>query len=210
MPPRSRPAGRSAIAAIALAAATGLGLVAVGLDMTPARPPQPGAGALADPGRRTFTGPPLPRSAPLRISIPAIDVRAEVVPVAADRNGELEVPPLDRPTVAGWYRLGASPGEAGNAVIVGHVDTPDTGPAVFFHLGRLTPGDTIRVTRADGSEATFAVDGVRSYPKDRFPTELVYGGGGTARLRLITCGGRFDERDRNYLDNIVVFATRVA
>lgn len=148
----------------------------------------------------------LPRSRPLRITIPRIGVDADIVPVATDGDGALEVPPLDQPEVAGWYRPGPSPGEAGNAVMVGHVDSQH-GAAVFFELGRLHPGDSVLVTRADGRVARFTVDGVGAYPKDRFPTERVYGGGADARLRLITCGGRFDPRTGSYPDNIVVFAT---
>ncbi|WP_308042667.1 class F sortase [Micromonospora sp. PLK6-60] len=185
---------------------TGTGLLAAGLNLAPTPPPRPGSTAAPD--RSVSPGTALSRSVPVRVEIPAISVRAEVVPVAADADGRLEVPPLDRPTVAGWYRPGASPGEAGNAVIVGHVDSL-RGPAVFFNLGRLRAGDTIRVTRSDGEVVTFAVDGVGSYPKDRFPTDRVYGGGAAARLRLITCGGRFDLRQGDYLDNIVVFASRV-
>ncbi|TDC42809.1 class F sortase, partial [Micromonospora sp. KC207] len=146
---------------------------------------------------------------PVRLTIAAIDVHARVVPVAASAAGELEVPPAGPPAVAGWYRLGVSPGEAGNAVVVGHVDSRENGPAVFFDLGRLRPGDRIQIARADSRVATFAVDGVGAYPKTRFPTALVYGTGPVPRLRLVTCGGRFDERDRAYLDNIVVFATAV-
>ncbi|MEV0155212.1 class F sortase [Micromonospora sp. NPDC050686] len=185
---------------------TGAGLLAAGLNLAPTPPPRPGSTAAPD--RSMPPGAALSRSVPVRVEIPAISVRAEVVPVAADADGRLEVPPLDRPTVAGWYRPGASPGEPGNAVIVGHVDSL-RGPAVFFNLGRLRAGDTIRVTRSDGDVVTFTVDGVGSYPKDRFPTERVYGGGDAARLRLITCGGRFDLRQGDYLDNIVVFASRV-
>lgn len=156
--------------------------------------------------RSGASGPVLPRSQPVRITIPRIGVDADIVPVATDDNGALEVPPLDHPEVAGWYRPGPTPGEAGNAVLVGHVDSQN-GPAVFFELGRLRPGDTVQVTRADGRVARFTVDGVGAYPKERFPTERVYGGGAEARLRLITCGGRFNPRTGNYPDNIVVFAT---
>ncbi|MEV0810058.1 class F sortase [Micromonospora sp. NPDC050200] len=200
---------QAAVAAVTVAGATGLSLITVGLTVTPAGPPQPGAGARgAD--HSGSAGPVLPRSEPVRIDIPAIGVHADLVPVAGDPNGTLEVPPLDRPTVAGWYRPGVSPGEAGNAVVVGHVDTRD-GPAVFFDLGRLRPGDTVRVTRADSRTVTFAVDGVETYPKRSFPTALVYGPGGpAAALRLVTCGGRFDERSRDYSDNIVVRATAVS
>ncbi|MCI4066514.1 class F sortase [Micromonospora sp. R77] len=171
----------------------------------PVRPPQLGASAAPTGEPPGSSGPVLSRSEPVQVAIPTIGVRAHIVPVA-DRDGVLEVPPLDRPELAGWYRRGPTPGEAGNAVLVGHVDTQD-GPAVFFDLGRLRPGDPIRVTRADGRVAAFTVTGVGAYPKDRFPTERVYGGGTEARLRLITCGGRFDTRTGNYPDNIVVFAT---
>jgi hypothetical protein len=148
----------------------------------------------------------LPRSEPVRITIRRIGVDAGIVPVATDGNGALEVPPLDHPEIAGWYRPGPTPGQAGNAVLVGHVDSQQ-GPAVFFQLGRLQPGDAVQVTRVDGRVARFIVDGVGAYPKERFPTERVYGGGADARLRLITCGGRFNPRTGSYPDNIVVFAT---
>ncbi|WP_413644510.1 class F sortase [Micromonospora sp. RTP1Z1] len=202
----SRARTAAVVAAVTLTGATGAGLVAAGLGTTAVRPPQPGASAAPTGERSGSPGPVLPRSEPVRITIPRIGVDAEIVPVDTDSDGALEVPPLDRPEVAGWYRRGATPGEAGNAVLVGHVDS-QTGPAVFFDLGRLRPGDTVQVTRADGRVATFTVDGVGAYPKERFPTKRVYGGDAVARLRLITCGGRFNPRTGNYPDNIVVFAT---
>ncbi|WP_130340709.1 class F sortase [Micromonospora kangleipakensis] len=203
-PSRARTA--AVVAAVTLTGATGAGLVAAGLGTTSLRPPQPGASAAPTGERSGSPGPVLPRSEPVRITIPRIGVDAEIVPVDSDSNGSLEVPPLNRPEVAGWYRRGPTPGEAGNAVLVGHVDS-QAGPAVFFDLGRLRAGDVVQVTRADGRQATFTVDGAGAYPKERFPTERVYGGDAAARLRLITCGGRFNPRTGNYPDNIVVFAT---
>ncbi|WP_433384466.1 class F sortase [Micromonospora sp. KLBMP9576] len=197
-----------AVTAVALLGTTGLGLVAVGVSTDPPRPPRPQAADGTGPARSAPPVPPLHRAEPVDVRIPAIGVRARVVPVGADAGGRLEVPPLDRPTLAGWYRHGASPGETGNAVLVGHVDSA-AGPAVFFDLGRLRAGDTVRVTRADASIATFAVDAVGSYPKDRFPTDLVYGPSDAPGLRLITCGGRFDRDSGDYVDNVVVFATRL-
>ncbi|MEV4123211.1 class F sortase [Micromonospora sp. NPDC049645] len=199
---------RTLPAVVALLGVTGLGLITVGLGADPTRPPRPSV----DAPTRTHPAPdlaPLPHAAPVRVQIPAIDVRADIVPVGADPAGVLEVPPLDRPTLAGWYRHGVSPGETGNAVLVGHVDSP-SGPAVFFDLGRLRAGQQVQVTRADARVATFTVDDVRAYPKEHFPTALVYGPADTAGLRLITCGGRFDAATGNYVDNVVVFATRTA
>ena len=83
-------------------------------------------------------------------------------------------------------------------MLLGHVDSAEYGPGVFFDLGDLRPGDTITVTRADGTAAVFAVDQVISYPKASFPTLEVYGNTDNAALRLITCGGTFDASTRNY------------
>lgn len=149
----------------------------------------------------------LPRSAPTRIAIPKIKVDAKVRELGVNPDGTVQVPPLKQAQDAGWYRLGPSPGEIGNAVIVGHVDSRYTGPAVFYRLGALRPGDVITLTRKDGSKVQFRVDGVRSFPKTKFPTELVYGPSDQAGLRVVTCGGTFDKRQQSYRDNIIVFAT---
>lgn len=97
----------------------------------------------------------------------------------------------------------------GPSVIEGHVDSASGGASVFFRIGALVPGTKIRVARADGSSAVFAVDAVRRYPKDDFPTALVYGNTDHAALRLITCGGTFDRRTGHYRSNVVVFARLV-
>ena len=66
------------------------------------------------------------------------------------------------------------------------------------------------IDRADGTVATFRVDRVEKHPKGEFPTEDVYGGIEHAGLRLITCGGAFDEDTEDYLDNGIVFASFVS
>ncbi|MEU3608208.1 class F sortase [Streptomyces sp. NPDC035033] len=147
---------------------------------------------------------PLTRSRPTLLAVPAITVEAPVLDLGLDRQGRLDVPPVDDPRKAGWYARGPSPGERGTAVVVGHRDTR-TGPAVFLDLGSLGPGNTVRVARADGRVAVFTVDRVRTYPKSAFPDEEVYGSTGRPELRLLTCGGAYD-RESGYDANIVVFA----
>lgn len=147
------------------------------------------------------------RAEPAEVRIPRIGVNAKIMNIGVDAEGVLEVPPLEEAHLAGWYRLGPSPGEVGNAVVVGHVDSYTNGPAVFFELGALLPGDIIEISRKDGSVARFVVDGVTSYPKSAFPSDLVYGPSPQAGLRLVTCGGEFDKKNREYRDNVVVFAT---
>ncbi|MEU5938731.1 class F sortase [Micromonospora sp. NPDC047548] len=149
----------------------------------------------------------LARSSPKTITIPRIGVNADIMLLGTNPDGTVQVPPLDQAQLAGWYSPGPSPGEVGNAVIVGHVDSAKLGPAVFFKLGALQPGDTITVTREDRQQASFKVDSVESYPKTSFPTELVYGPSDKASLRLVTCGGQFDQTSRSYLNNIIVLAT---
>ncbi len=109
------------------------------------------------------------------------------------------------PDHAGWWSRGPSPGSPGAAVIVGHVDSR-TGPAVFYGLSVLRPGDAIAVDAADGSTSEFTVQALRSYAKDDFPDSLVYAPTPTPTLRLITCGGSYDHRRHEYLDNLVVYA----
>ena len=61
--------------------------------------------------------------------------------------------------------------------------------------------------RADGTTAVFSVDRVASHPKTQFPTDEVYGDTDHAALRLVTCGGAFDERSRSYTENVIVHAS---
>jgi hypothetical protein len=149
----------------------------------------------------------LPRSTPTSISIPRIGVHAEIMTLGLNPDGTVQVPPLEQAMKAGWYSPGPSPGEAGNSVIVGHVDSAKLGPAVFFNLGALRTGDTISIAREDGSTATFTVTEVKSYPKAAFPTELVYGPSDEPGLRVVTCGGAFDESSGSYVDNVIAFAS---
>lgn len=150
----------------------------------------------------------LERSRPVAVRIPRIGVNAGIIPVGVDEQGAIEVPPLEHAYLAGWYERGPSPGEVGNAVVVGHVDSSALGgEAVFFELGALRPGDQVEVAREDGSVVPFIVEGVASFPKDSFPSDLVYGPASRPSLRLITCGGQFDTATGDYRDNVIVFAT---
>ncbi|MEU4062996.1 class F sortase [Streptomyces wedmorensis] len=158
----------------------------------------------APPPRPTPPPAPLPRSRPTTLAVPAITIEAPVTELGIDGKGRLATPPVDNPRVVGWYAKGATPGERGTAVVVGHRDTR-TGPAVFLNLDSLSPGNTVRVARADGKVAVFTVDRVRTYAKADFPDKEVYGATGRPELRLLTCGGAFDSR-KGYEANIVVFA----
>ena len=152
----------------------------------------------------------LRRSVPVSIEIPAIGVRSVLLSLGVKRDGTMQVPPLHRkPNAAGWYKYSVTPGQIGTSVIEGHVDS-DQGPAVFFRLGALRPGNLVNVRLADGITGVFRVTGVRQYPKSEFPAKTLYRATRFAGLRLITCGGAFDNATSQYLNSIVVFAFLVA
>ncbi|MDP9418016.1 MAG: class F sortase, partial [Actinomycetota bacterium] len=148
----------------------------------------------------------MPASRPVQLRIPSLGVRSGLIDLGLNPDRTMEVP--KDPADVGWFDQSVAPGSLGPAVLAGHV-TWNRAPAVFFKLATLRKGDRVEVTRKDGSTAVFAVTDVQQHPKDRFPTQAVYGTIDHAGLRLITCAGKYDGGNARYLDNIVVFAELV-
>lgn len=172
-----------------------LGLVAVTAVVFGVTAGSPQAGA-----------PALGFSEPARIEIPRIGVSSPLGRIGLDGAGAMEAPdPVDRP---GWFTPSPPPGVPGATVIAGHVAWKGE-PSVFYRLADLQPGDRVRVSREDGTVVVFEVTRIGSFPKDAFPTRSVYGQPDGAELRLITCGGGYDETGR-YLENVIVWARAVS
>lgn len=197
---RSRLAGLLGISLIAGGAlAIALALAA---QVHPPAPTASAAGTTGHGGAKVL----LRKSLPVSVAIPAIGVRSRLLHLGLNPDGTIEVPSLlTSAGEAAWYKYSAPPGQPGTAVIEGHVDSYH-GPAVFFRLGALRPGNRIEVTLADGATAVFQVTGVREYSKEEFPAKTVYGQTRYPALRLITCGGDFDPATGHYLSSVVVFA----
>jgi sortase (surface protein transpeptidase) len=141
--------------------------------------------------------------APVRLTIPSIGVDTPLLRLDMDRDGTIQVPSdFNTP---GWYGRGPAPGAEGAAVILGHLDS-NTGPAVFWRLSSLSPGDPVRIRRADGSEVRFTIQRTQSYSVDSFPSFEVYGATSRPELRLITCAGTYSRSRGQYLSNVVAFA----
>jgi Sortase domain len=212
-PPPSTPTARGPRARLA-GVAGGLlimaGTAAVGVAASAqVHAPQPSPSVAGVTGSAA-RGPSLPRSLPVSVSIPAIGVDSKLLHLGLNSDGTVQVPSLETSSgVAAWYKYSATPGQVGSSVIEGHVDSYQ-GPAVFFRLGALRPGDTVDVTLADGITAIFRVTGVREYAKSRFPVKAIYGATDYAALRLITCGGAFDYATGHYLSSTVVFASLIS
>ena len=144
---------------------------------------------------------------PVRLEIPRIGVATGLQRLGRATDGTVEVPSgPGKWDMAGWYEGGTRPGDPGSAVILGHVDST-LGPAVFYRLRELRPGDRVEVVQAGGSRIAFTVERVEQYPKRRFPTAEVYYPTLEPMLRLVTCGGAFNYATGHYTDNVIVFAS---
>lgn len=156
----------------------------------------------------TSPTPPPPPPAPTpygKIAIPSIGVSAHIEAVGVDTKGNMGVP-KDARNVA-WYTGGVKPGEIGNAVIAGHLDTASGRAAVFFRLKQLRPGDTIHVDQPDGTSPKFVIDRVQTVPvTDAAAFQSVFGTSERAQLVLITCAGKWNQQARTYADRLLVFA----
>jgi LPXTG-site transpeptidase (sortase) family protein len=143
---------------------------------------------------------------PVRLVVPAIGVDAEVEQVGKTLQGAMATP--EALANVGWYRLGAQPGAAGNAVFAGHVNNALGLAGVFKELSKLKKGDEVRVQGQDGTELVYVVERIDSYKEAEAPVEEIFATSGPTQLVLITCEGEWDEVTRTFDKRLVVVARR--
>ena len=145
-----------------------------------------------------------PEDKPLRLKIPKLQIDTHVQEVGVNALGNMAAPTnfID----VGWYKYGPSPGEAGSAVMAGHLDNGFGYPAVFKDLEKLKEGDVVTVAAKEGTEITFIVRSVRAYPYQETPREILFSNEGSPRITLITCGGTWLWDRGTYDQRIVVVA----
>jgi hypothetical protein len=158
---------------------------------------------------------PAPVPDPVAVVIPKIKVKSSLITLGLNPDRTIHVPDVHQPEQAGYYCVtsterppcssGVVPGAVGPAAIYGHIDGNGK-PGVFYRLDNLAPGDEIDVDAVDGTTRVFHVYRVEQFKKVDFPTLHVYGNTDRPELRLVTCGGQFDNKAGSYLDQIVVFA----
>jgi hypothetical protein len=179
---------------------------------------RPGPVLLASIGLPVLEPEPQPEGfAPVELQIDGIGVAAPIE-VGAIVDGAMADP--SGPWVVSWYEPLGKVGEGTNVVMSGHVDYynsgPDgtPGPAVFWEVPNLAPGDIIRVLGENGESVEYAVEWIRQYD---VATELtpeviqndIVGDTGKESLTLITCGGEFDPTTGEYLKRWVLRANQV-
>lgn len=146
------------------------------------------------------------KSQPRTLVIPKLNVKAKIVQVGILSNGIMQSPA--RGADVGWYKQGPLPGQPGNAVMSGHVDSR-FGREVFWNLKSLKPGDTLSVVNNNGSVKRFRVTKVGVYPFNQAPLKLILGPSRQVHLNLVTCAGRWSRAKHNYSHRLVVFTELV-
>ncbi len=143
---------------------------------------------------------------PARLKIPRLGIEAKIEQVGLDKQGRPDVP-RDYSNAA-WLKVSSKPGEIGNAVIDGHLDSP-TAPAIFFNLKDLKVGERVYVLDAAGQQRVFEVVETAVYPYDQAPLDRIFGDSTEARLNLITCTGAFNYSTENYDRRFVAYTRLV-
>jgi LPXTG-site transpeptidase (sortase) family protein len=168
----------------------------------------PSASGSASPPPSQASSPPV-LSAPVRVRIPQIGVKAEVLPVGLDKAKAVAIP--EDIMKVGWYELGVPPGASqGSAVLVAHRDGRVQGHGVFYNLGQLELGDKVFITTSAGEKLSYKVVSRELISKKRLPLEELFAIDGPPRLTLISCGGYYDRNNGGYQDNVVVTAVPTA
>ena len=143
---------------------------------------------------------------PVSLEIERTGVDAHIEHVGLTDDGAMDVP--QEWENVGWFEPGTLPGEVGNSVIAGHYDSP-TGPAVFFELRELEPGDQITVVTDEDEQLTFEVTKTEMVLADDAPLEEIFGSSEDRNLNLITCDGIWDQSANMYDHRLVVYTTLV-
>ncbi|MCW2817621.1 MAG: Sortase family protein [Marmoricola sp.] len=141
-------------------------------------------------------------AAPVRLVVPALKLRAAVLPIEVSPSAVLD-PPAD-PTQVGWWQRSARPGaQRGQTVLTGH--TVHTGGGVMDRLGSLKPGQVVRVGTRRGT-MVYRTTRVLTLTKAQLAErsrDLFAQGRDINRLVLITCTGWTGS---GYTSNTIVFA----
>lgn len=140
---------------------------------------------------------------PIKLIISSIGVNTRVDGLGTTSDGLIAVPKSYG--TAGWYNKGATVGQAGPAVFVGHY----TGGAggVFDKLSDVQNGDLITVQNAKGENFTYKVAAKAEYDRDKVPMSEIFRKSDTSRLEIITCTGKW--QSNNYNKRLVVTAELV-
>lgn len=140
---------------------------------------------------------------PKKISVPLYGIYGDIQEVGLTASGAMGVP--SNFISAGWFKLGARPGENGNAVIAGHLDTYSGKGGIFWNLNKMKKGDYVYVTDENNNKMRFQVIKSVLYDDENAPMSEIFGPNSKAHLNLITCDGAWNQGKKSYDKRLVVF-----
>lgn len=143
---------------------------------------------------------------PINLSIPIINLEAQIYPVQLTKDKIVDVPKDD----VGWYLGGVRPGEKGNAVLDGHYTNSQFGPGIFYNLDKLRTGQDMYVTDIKNQQFHFRIREIELVDAVNFPVEKVYGKSDTSSLNLVTCAGSYDWQKKDYTQRTIIYSELVA
>jgi sortase (surface protein transpeptidase) len=147
-------------------------------------------------------------SAPRYLSIPKLGVnKARVLSLGKTSTGAIATP--DNVYDTGWYNGSVSPGQAGAALIDGHVSSWTT-KGVFYGLSSLRSGDALQLERGDGTVFSYHVVKAQTYDANSVnmraalsPIDAAHPG-----LNLISCSGTVAPGTNEFNQRVIVFAAQ--
>ena len=158
---------------------------------------------------------PVPGGEGDRLVISTIGVDARLTMRVVGGDGKMPNP--EGPTDVVWYDfssfnglLGGRPGVGGNTVLSGHVDYHDYGPAVFWDLQKLDPGQELTIRLRDGTEYKYVIQWNKVVEQTSTAWNEIVASTSQESVTIITCAGDFDPETRSYDQRRVVWATRVS
>ncbi|MDT3761889.1 class F sortase [Priestia filamentosa] len=141
---------------------------------------------------------------PVLLLIPTANIVAPIEAHGLSQNGEIILP--ENSSSVTWFQNSSSPGERGNAVIAGHVDSKK-GRAIFYSLSKMRKGDTFFIQKKSGKTMSFTVTKTAVYERNQFPVNKVFGSSSKRTVHLVTCTGLFNKEEGTHADRLLVTAT---
>jgi sortase (surface protein transpeptidase) len=139
---------------------------------------------------------------PKYITLPTIQAEGFVQNVGVDQGQAVAVP--NNIHMAGWFTESVRPGQPGLSILDGHVDGRRS-DGVFKKLIDLKTNDEYTVELGGGTLKRFRVKKVLSVAtKDAAGVLFSRDTKLRSQLNLITCGGTFDQRSRQYDQRVIV------
>jgi len=147
--------------------------------------------------------------APRILKIDSLGISAKVRPMGVNSAGAVQAPVNIHD--GGWYTGSSKPGAYGAMFIDGHA-SGTTRQGLFAYLDTMQNGNTMTIERGDGEILTYKVVHVETVSKDAVDMNKALKVYGDAKegLNLMTCTGKWIEREKTYDNRVVVYTQRVS